>query len=238
MPEPSRASPAGTRVVCVLGMHRSGTSCLAGTLEEAGLHLGEVVTAAPHNRKGNRENLRIMALHEGVLSESGGAWDRPPPSVRWSEQRRAERDAIIDGYAERPVWGFKCPRTLLTVGGWLEAIPELSFVGTFRHPMLVAESLRRRNGDELERWIELWVYYNEKLLELRRQEPFPLVCFDWDAETYRRRVASLVQAMGFEVPATFAFFDPELRHDGAPELPLPPRTRELYAELTAACRDC
>lgn len=42
--------------VLILGMHRSGTSCLAGSLQEAGLYLGEVNTAAPHNAKGNRES--------------------------------------------------------------------------------------------------------------------------------------------------------------------------------------
>ncbi|HBM84618.1 MAG TPA: sulfotransferase family protein, partial [Halieaceae bacterium] len=29
------------RVIAILGMHRSGTSCLTGSLQEAGLELGE-----------------------------------------------------------------------------------------------------------------------------------------------------------------------------------------------------
>ena len=32
-----------TAVICILGMHRSGTSSLAGCLQEAGLELGDVV---------------------------------------------------------------------------------------------------------------------------------------------------------------------------------------------------
>ena len=47
---------ADTQPIVILGMHRSGTSCLAGCLEELGLHLGTVITSAPHNKKGNREN--------------------------------------------------------------------------------------------------------------------------------------------------------------------------------------
>lgn len=48
--------------VCVLGMHRSGTSVLAGCLGNYGLYLGEVVREAPHNKEGNNENLAVRAL--------------------------------------------------------------------------------------------------------------------------------------------------------------------------------
>lgn len=41
-------------VVIVLGMHRSGTSCLTGLLQQAGVALGNVVKEAAHNKKGNR----------------------------------------------------------------------------------------------------------------------------------------------------------------------------------------
>lgn len=67
-----------SRVVAILGMHRSGTSLLAGTLQECGLDLGAVSTAAAANEKGNRESWLLMALHEDLLRQAGGAWDRPP----------------------------------------------------------------------------------------------------------------------------------------------------------------
>ena len=72
-------SPVGAgQSILILGMHRSGTSCLAGSLQEAGLYLGEVNTTAPHNAKGNRESRTIVALHDGLLQANGGAWDAPP----------------------------------------------------------------------------------------------------------------------------------------------------------------
>ena len=49
------------RVVCVLGMHRSGTSCLAGSLEQQGLFLGETNTRGPFNLRGNRESFLWLA---------------------------------------------------------------------------------------------------------------------------------------------------------------------------------
>jgi hypothetical protein len=117
------------RIICILGMHASGTSCLAGSLEEAGLWLGEVNTVSDNNAKGNRESKRIYELHDAILIGSGGSWARPPAIVRWSDAHRAERDAIIRSFADVPVWGFKDPRTLLVLDLWREALPDLRFRG-------------------------------------------------------------------------------------------------------------
>ena len=81
--------------ILILGMHRSGTSCLAGSLQQRGLFLGEVYEARPHNRKGNRENQRIMDLNNAVLATSDGAWDRPPARLSWERAAAIERDAIV-----------------------------------------------------------------------------------------------------------------------------------------------
>ena len=77
-PNPLPASTCAQRPIVMLGMHRSGTSVLAGSLHEAGLALNDVVTQAPHNRKGNRESRAIMFMQEDLLKCNGGAWDDPP----------------------------------------------------------------------------------------------------------------------------------------------------------------
>ena len=221
-----------SRVVCILGMHRSGTSCLAGSLEEAGLHLGEVITAAPHNAKGNRENRRIMDLQEAVLVHGGGSWDRPPGHLTWSDAHRAERDAIIRSYADVSAWGFKDPRTLLLLDFWREALPGLAFVGTLRHPHLVADSLLRRNGGSMEQWLDLWVTYSERILALHEAAPFPVVRFDLGEEAYRRSLMAIAEHLGLPAPTRMEFFDPMLRHHGTPPPEaLPEHVRRLYDSL-------
>jgi hypothetical protein len=215
-------------------MHRSGTSCLAGTLEEAGLHLGNVITEAPHNAKGNRENRSIMDLHEELLVHSGGSWDKPPARLSWSNEHRSKRDEIIRSYGDAAGWGFKCPRTLVTLDFWLEAIPSLSFVGTFRHPLLVAESLARRNGGDLGGWLALWRIYNERLVALYDANPFPIVRFDTDPDTYRRSLDTIIDALGFRPASALTFFEPVLRHHvEPPEAELPGEVTSLYAHLCA-----
>jgi hypothetical protein len=220
------------RVVAIVGMHRSGTSCLAGTLEEAGLHLGKVITEAPHNAKGNRENRSIMDLHEELLVYSGGSWDKPPTRLAWSDEHRARRDEIIRSYGDAVVWGFKCPRTLVTLDFWREAIPNISFVGTFRHPLLVAESLARRNGGELETWLALWSSYNRILVALHESRPFPVVRFDTDSETYRRSLERVTTGLGFTPASALTFFEPVLRHHvEMPGAELSSDVARLYSRL-------
>ena len=113
------AKPAA-QVLTVLGMHRSGTSCLAGTLMECGVDFGEVSRKNNFNLKGNNENQQIMDLHEQLLADSGGSWKAPPAQVRWDTAHRQRRDAIIAQFRAKHAarWGFKDPRTLLALDGW------------------------------------------------------------------------------------------------------------------------
>ena len=125
--------------------------------------LGDVVNSAPHNRKGNRESIPIQILHEDLLERAGGSWDKPPAAVQWSRVHHALRDQIIGQFQGHSVWGFKDPRTLFCLEGWLEAIPELQLVAIVRHPESVARSLQARNGFPLEQGLELWLQYNRRL---------------------------------------------------------------------------
>lgn len=210
--------PLSNRAVLILGMHRSGTSCLAGSLQEAGLHLGPVNTAAPHNAKGNRESRAIMSLQDDLLQANGGSWDDPPARVIWRAEHRTRRDAIIATYPADAVWGFKDPRTLLTLPGWLEALPAAQFVGTYRHPLAVAASLKARNGIGLEKSLSLWMAYNHLLLDYHARFAFPLVCFDWPAQRYQQRLLTVIPALNLTVPsAGLSFFEAPLRKNEAPE---------------------
>lgn len=221
-----------SRVICIVGMHRSGTSCLAGSLEEAGLYLGDVITSAPHNAKGNRENKQIMNLHEAVLLHSGGSWDKLPERLTWSDEHRAQRDEIVRSYADAPIWGFKDPRTLILLDFWREVLVDIEFVGTFRHPWLVTESLQRRNGGSADQWFELWATYGERLLALNEIQAFPIVRFDLGEAAYLRSLSIVVQRLGLAPPAQPGFFDPTLRHHGEVSRELPERVGRIYDALT------
>ncbi|WP_147335738.1 sulfotransferase family protein [Pseudotabrizicola alkalilacus] len=226
--------------VVVLGMHRSGTSCLTGSLEEAGLALGNVDRKRHTNPKGNRESLSIMDLNNAVLIANGATWDTPPAGVcDWSTEQLEWRDRLIAEYAEYPLWGFKDPRTLLVLEGWLQGLPAPQLVGTFRHPLAVAQSLQTRNGFEIEKGINLWTAYNQRLLRVMESHPVPLLCFDWTAECYNAVLRGLAVRLGLTPPETpFSFFETHLRRNTSqPDAPLPAAAQDIYQQLLQRSRD-
>jgi hypothetical protein len=203
------------RVIAVLGMHRSGTSCLAGTLQTAGLHLGDVPTQSTHNRLGNRENRKVRALHQALLLANQAAWDDPPEhGLHWSAEHVAERGEIIRAFREHELWGFKDPRTLLTLDGWREDLPQLELVGIFRHPAAVAASLQARHPQRFDpaRGMALWRAYNQRLLTEYQRSAFPLIEFVSAPEKLQRSLASLVQRLGLATAQAHAFYDSTLQH--------------------------
>lgn len=203
-----------TGAICVLGMHRSGTSCLTGLLEDAGVYLGGVSKKNPHNLKGNQENLRVMHLHDQVLAANGSGWDNPPAGpVQWSEAQRAQLREILQEYVGHARWAFKDPRALFTLPAWQELVPDLVYIGTFRHPSAVAQSLHRRGRMPAQEGFALWRRYNIRLLEERTRHAFDLLCFDLEPLAYMQSVQRAFARLGLEVShASLGFFEENLRN--------------------------
>lgn len=209
-------------ITIVLGMHRSGTSCLTGQLQQAGLALGEVFEQAPFNRKGNRESPHIMSLNNALMSHNDGSWDNPPTHFGWLKSHELQRDKVLSRYADVPRWGFKDPRTLFTLPFWLEGFPgeRIRFIGCIRHPLSVARSLQNRNAQfSFTRGVELWRRYNEKLIEYQARYGFPLINFDLEIRPYMaslERVLKYLELNSGDDAANLDFFVDELRHQRPP----------------------
>lgn len=231
-PEPVAGEARPGRVIAVLGMHRSGTSALVGSLQRYGLFLGAHNTANKYNPRGNRENRPVLRLNEEILRHSGGSWDAPPPAVEWSPEHFDRAREILAEYAGRPLWGFKDPRTLLTVEGWQRLLPDLEFVGVFRHPARVARSLASRPELPVQDPLGVWRAYNERLLELHRRRPFPVLSFDEDTDVLERNFDRVAEMLGLATEADEEpFFTEELRRFDADPTELPADVAALYEEL-------
>jgi len=204
--------------ILILGMHRSGTSCLAGSLQQQGVYLGDVHEWNPHNLKGNRENPQVMALNESLFATNQGTWDRPPTQrLQWSKSQEQQRDLLItelSAEAEQ-AWGFKDPRTLINLNFWLAGLQErypVKHIGTFRHPLAVAQSLHKRNGTPLAEGLALWYAYNQQLLICWEQAPFPILSFDVPHAIYSQNFKQACEALGLNFQASEQpFFENQLR---------------------------
>lgn len=198
--------------VLILGMHRSGTSCLAGALADCGLAFGTVNRAAPHNAKGNMENRAVMKVNDDLLAASGGSWDRPV-RASWSREHRSKRDGALKAYRGFDRFGIKDPRMLFVLDGWLEVLDAPDIVATFRHPMAVARSLENRNGFPIDVGLELWRKYNAELLTLHDRYGFEVIHFRPDISSYSREVTGTVSRLGLELPPEgITFVDRSLMH--------------------------
>lgn len=237
-------------MILVLGMHRSGTSFLAGTLQTYGLYSGTVHEWSKHNRRGNRENPDVMALNDALLVRNGASWDSPPKQgviSAWGDDHRAEGVAILEQMeveAEgRPI-GFKDPRTLLTLPFWEASASSIRTIGTLRSPVAVAKSLHSRDKSMgIEQGFHLWEIYNRVLLEeIAHDRCVGLVNFDWKERDLRATAHVLAQklALPWSAQRTSDFYSTELRHQtgGVPLNTSEPQPslaqKELYTELSHA----
>lgn len=195
--------------ICVLGMHRSGTSCMTGMLEDAGFYLGNVSKKNPYNLKGNQENSAIMGINDEIMALNGGSWDNPPQSARVDDDMlRRMRALHAREYKGRKRWAFKDPRTMFTLDAWLKVVPSLKFLGTFRNPVSVAKSLENRAPWPREKSLALWRSYNERLMQYQDRYGFALLDFDLPRDEYVRKFSEALEGLGIKPkPHGLAFYD-------------------------------
>jgi len=150
----------------VLGMHRSATSLVAKGLKEAGIDMGkELLWATKHNPEGHYEDLEFLRLNDMILKEAGGSWDNPPPEDKIIEAGKKFKKEIKQLTKKEGLWGWKDPRTTLTIKCYLPYLKNPHFICCFREPLEVAKSLRRREGWSIKRGLKLAKEYNKRLLK-------------------------------------------------------------------------
>lgn len=142
--------------VIVLGMHRSGTSAVAGVLSTIGVDFGnDLLLADSDNPRGYFENKNIVHIQNSLLNQAGYSWSSPVdkdesiilPDVNVYEKFKS---IIINDYStSSTLFGFKDPRTSMFLSGWLKVLESLNvepkFVICFRSPHSVISSLNRRD---------------------------------------------------------------------------------------------
>ena len=222
--------------VLILGMHRSGTSCLTGTLCQYGLYLGKVSKKNPFNIKGNHENSEIILLHNNLLKHNNGSWAKPPSHIKWTKNHLKKQKEIIYGYVKyTKTIGIKDPRLLITLSFWEHACTTIKYIGIFRHPVFVAESLYNRNKIPINQGLRLWYIYNTELLKLVTNKKFPVLSFDVSKEKFIDSVHKSLNYLGLSYSKIDkSFYNEDLIHHKNETMKnsiLPPQIINLYNNL-------
>jgi hypothetical protein len=162
------------RWICITGMHRTGTSVVAGLLQRHGLWLGDaadMMSADPFNPEGYFENNRLVEVNDAILALFGGSWNMPPefPAAWTDDPRLAYISDVARAMGERldgrRPWGFKDPRTALTLPFWRSVWGEVAVIVTVRNPLETARSLKRRDDMPLQAGMGLWSTYYRSILQ-------------------------------------------------------------------------
>jgi hypothetical protein len=252
------------RPIAITGMHRTGTSMVTRALHDSGLHLlgtgaEAFIDAAEDNPEGFWENAAIVACNDDLLEAAGGAWDNPPEHLpfgaddpRVAHLNDAAR-AALDGLREHDHWGFKDPRTCLTLPFWQDLLAEraidVRYVVCLRSPADTAASMISRDYQPplpAARWGALWLEYTARAIAGTAGEPRLLVAYDDLLANGLVEAARLADFAGLPLPTgerrveLEAAIEPGLRHHAssllstAAERTLPVAARSAFLALRAA----
>lgn len=160
----------------VTGMHRSGTSLVARFIHHSGIDLGdEFVGANKSNPYGHFEDIEIVEFQRSIMLRECGhsMWVSHLP--RFTDADRTRARGMISARQKKPYWGWKEPRTCLFLDFWNDLLPDAYYLFVFRHPLLVLDSLSRRNKTRFyhlgkhNRFVHSWMLYNEECFRFHEQ---------------------------------------------------------------------
>jgi hypothetical protein len=239
-----------SRLILVLGMHRSGTSLITKSLECLGVSLGDDSAWGGHdNVTGHWESQAVLTIDEAVLRRYRLTWDA---SFRFADAGNpilsdlsawASR-MLAAKLAQFPLLAIKEPRMCRLLPFWRPVFArvgcEVSVVHVIRHPMAVARSLAARNGITTERGLALWREHVEAQFE-GADPAWPAVTVSYDRMVTDPKgcigVIGRSLRMVWDVDAASRFRDQftrgELRHHHGSDHELPTDIYRLWS--TIAC---
>jgi len=164
-------APRPEAPIIVIGMHRSGTTLTTRLLEDLGVSMGN------WQARQTSEAMYFRRRNEAMLGLANTTWDNPEPFVRALEKPQWQRalthvaanhlgtfrtrnfaPPLSTPAATHPpvkIWGFKDPRTSLTLPVWTNLFPNAKIVHVVRNPEAVATSLNVRGIQQLKSHLSL-----------------------------------------------------------------------------------
>jgi len=200
--------------IAVVGLHRGGTSAVAGVLHHLGVFMGDqLLPPSPHNPKGYFEDIRFVTLHTKIM---GGDWKFPRPDFMDSwEKYKDEYLSLVNEFTQHEVWGVKDPRLchclpLLRVA----TENKLKVLAVWRDPWEASHSLLERGGHTFEEAFRISISHIAAMLVNTWESAGVLyVPFDWLVGNPEASVAHMAGWLGLEFKQEAAdFLDRDLVH--------------------------
>ena len=175
----------------VLGLARSGTSVVTGILRALGVDMGSSVPDKA-NPYGSFEDRDFADLHKRIFDLAGNKtyWNPPAPEAILSLKEQCDplvQEIVKKKSLASPIWGWKHPRTILTLELFLPHLENPHLITVFRNPLGIAHSsvehTKKYTSDRVDFFQALRLvnfYYSEmfKVLERHRNLPVTMVAFE------------------------------------------------------------
>lgn len=156
-------------LVCVLGMHRSGTSALTRLVNACGVYLGEneeLMPSTEENPKGYFEHNYLSSLNEQLFTQNNASWCQLEKFSLRKLKRKSlgaylekTGSALTQLFSQHDIAGIKDPRMCILLPLWLKYFnfKKVVVIHIFRCPTEVALSLQKRDQNfSHERIAKLW----------------------------------------------------------------------------------
>lgn len=239
----------------VLGMRRSGTSAITGTLKLCGAWVGEeaeLTGAGEENPRGFWERRDTRNVCDRLLHAAGADWwniaqfepENIPGDVLAEERNKLA--SVVSSLRAHGTWVLKEPRLCLLLPALRDCLANVICVHVFRNPLEVARSLQTRNGFGIGAGLALWEAYNRSALNASSDLPRVLVSYEALALRPVETVDRLLERLGEYAARDLVrpdedclkqFVDPSLyrRRAGADETLdyLSPSQRSLWQDYCA-----
>ena len=225
-------SSTSRQAVIVLGMHRSGTSALAGTLARLGFGLPKTpLDASPDNPEGFYESWPVVEMNFQFLMTAKCAWNvtfNLSPEVFFRQFDPRKHNALItllqNEFGDTGSFVLKDPRMCLLLPVWLPALqrlaPSLPMLLMLRHPAEIVQSHAARNGRPEWETLLNWMHHMLEAEYITRNVPRALLQYAGLLRDWRATLGPALRRAGITPPRTLeqaapqvdAFLSNTLRH--------------------------
>jgi glycosyltransferase involved in cell wall biosynthesis len=218
--------------VLVLGMHRSGTSVLAGTLKILGVSFGDkLIAPGGDNVRGYFEHSDFLHLNRDFLVSFGldgdGRYGELPADWLFDARTVAFKEnikAIIqDQFSDTYIFGLKDPRVSILLPAYLEVLKELGVeirvVVSVRNVAEVVASLAKRNEMAVYDSVRAYAYFYRVIDQYTKDIPTIRVSYHDLLRHTQDVVNQLIRSVHYSLrpyvdvaDQLAAFIEPTLKH--------------------------
>lgn len=204
--------------IIVLGSARCGTSVVAGTLKLMGVNMDARLNKNRHNPNGDYESLKANEINNKIFIEANGGMDFGNHN-HWFPPKEGVIESLIGVFEKeikdfvrekKGLWGWKNPKTTLTIEHYLSYLQNPHFVCVYRNLKDASNSAIKMTGGYLgfDEFLDVHSQYYKYLAEFisyyKDEYPFFHISYediikDEPIETWADGLAEFIGVKGYKV---------------------------------------